>query len=430
MDNLNTVLTEYTIYIDSSSLMHGSMEFFKISLLNVLQTKKRKIKIVDFVIKDLKRKQFTDNERYAVKALNVIEYYRKRGLVEDIISTKTENNSILDIIYNNRENDHNNVCVITENKDLANEIVTKLSDRNAVHFDHEIAAVRLINGPALWDIKTVKPRVMPIRGQRIETVPVEETVVIQPQNQTVQPPISNEPKTETIQPEPTPVQEPIPVAFEKTPIRPSRSKRDKLVVSLVVDNSSSITGERALKLKNSLQSFADKIAQSDFVNDLDLAVYGFDGFSPRVIKSFDGQFDPARFDMGGVQVLGKAIELAMDELVARQKEYKELPLETHKPWLIVLSDGDAYGETQTIANKLKNIVQTKKITYFPFSLSSYQIEDTLSPLAKLKTFLKIKEDRFEDLFDFLFNTLNTRIHTPKDDPMTLDRQAIQGFIAR
>ena len=55
-DNLTKVLTDYTVYIDSSSLMHGSMELFKISLYNVLRSTKRKLKIVDFVIKETARK--------------------------------------------------------------------------------------------------------------------------------------------------------------------------------------------------------------------------------------------------------------------------------------------------------------------------------------------------------------------------------------
>ena len=166
-DNLSQVLTNYIIYVDSSSLMQGNLEFFKISLFNVLKSTKRQIKVVDFVVKDLKKKQFSDSEKLAVKALSIIDFYRKRGLVEDVVTSGIEQGKILDVIYNNRHVDKANVCVITENRELANEIVSNLSSKgHGVEFNHKIAAVRLINGPALWDIRTAKPKVEPIRRER------------------------------------------------------------------------------------------------------------------------------------------------------------------------------------------------------------------------------------------------------------------------
>ena len=531
-DNLTQVLTKYTLYVDSSSLMHGNMEFFKISLFNVLKSTNRKLKVVDFVVKDLKKKQFSDNEKFAVKALKIIDFYRKHNLVEDIITSGIEQGKILDVIYNNRNVDKDNICVITENKELANEIVTNLS---GVDFNYKIAAVRLINGPALWNIKTVKPRVMPIKNNErkgvsfgidspslkeddqaikgvsfsspnIESVSIDSIPEIDsfnPQSNTIkdyrqerinevkepkptpqrreyhtpsynepdynEPEYSTpthsrptharqeEPRPETRRPEPV-RQEPVRQEPRRTePVRPeprreeprretprqvpprqefkpvnktSRQKRSKLVVSIIVDNSSSLNEERQKLMKDALNMFDTSIQNSDIKNDLDYAIYAFDGFSPRVLKGYDGEFDVNRFDNGGIQVLGKTIELAMDELVARQKLYQSHNIETHKPWLIILTDGGAYGDITDQVKKLKTVVRGKKITYFPFNLNTMELDETLQPLAKLKMFLKVKEDLYDDLLMFLYNTISQRINTPDDVPMTLDRQALARFIAR
>ena len=215
-----------------------------------------------------------------------------------------------------------------------------------------------------------------------------------------------------------------------SPVNHSRVKRSKLVVSLIVDNSSSLDDQRSALMKQSLNDFCMKIKNSEAGRDLDLAVYGFDGFSPRVIKGYDGEIDINRFDNGGIQVLGKTIELAMDELVERVKLYKSHNIETHKPWLIVMSDGGAYGDLQEQVNKLKTIIKGKKITYFPFCLSSYELDPSLEPLAKLKMFLRIRDNKFTELFNFLYNTLYQRITTPEDVQMRLDKKALAGFIAR
>lgn len=454
-DNLTQVLTNYTVYIDSSSLMHGNMEFFKISLYNVLRSTKRKIKVVDFVVKDLQKKQFSDNEKFAVKALKILDFYRSKGLVEDVVSRRSEQGKILDVIYNNRQVDNNDIVLITDNKDQANEIVTSLSNNQSVDFNHKIAAVRLIKGPALWDVKTVKPRVMPIGRQKpldyskgfgfqedkrpepVKTEPVrqepvkEEPVKLEP---VFSPRTPEQEVPKEITPEPvstnTIVEERKDPRDQFAPLQNTRRKRNKLVVSLVVDNSSGLTDERESKLRLALDLFGQRLQASDISDDLDLAVFGFDGFSPRQIKGFDEQLEISRFDNGGIQVLGKTIDLAMVELAERQKLYASHNLETHKPWLIVLADGGAYGDLTKTAEKLKKVLKERKVTYFPFSLNAGQLEESLDPITRLKMFLKVKDDMFNELFDFIFNTLETRINTPKDDLMRLDKKAIQGFIAR
>lgn len=459
-DNLSKVINTYTLYIDSSSLMHGSMEFFKISLYNVLKANKKKIKVTDFTVKELKKKQFTDSEKYAVKALKILDFYRDRGLVEDVITTVNEQGKILDVIYNNRGEDQSDICLITDNKQQANEIVTSLSNQSDVDFGHNIAAVRLINGPALWDIKTVKPRVMPIGreprrdysqgfGFKDETPTPQVTPKKVEESQTITPTeITPEVPVDTIPVEETPVEEftPEPTRVEPTRVEPTRVeptrveptrvpnkprvKRNKLVVSLILDNSSNVVDDREAALRQALEHFNQRLQQSDIKADLDIAIYGFDGFSPRVIKNYDGNLDISRFDNGGVQVLGKAIDLGMKELADRQKLYAAHNIETHRPWLIVLADGGAYGDLSETSERLKKVLKQKKITYFPFSLSDGPLEQSLDPIAKLKMFLKVKDNRFMDLFDFLFNTLETRINTPKNDLMTLDKKSLAGFVAR
>lgn len=401
MNNIDNILKNYTIYIDSSSLMEGSMEFFKISLLNILNQSKSQMKVVDFVVKDLRKKEFSDFKQYAVKALNVLDYYRKRSLVEDIVTSGIEEGKLLNVIFNNRNLDQNDICIITENRQQAQEIVTSLSNDKYVAFDKKIVAMYLSNGPEIWDIKL--PKVKPKQNKPID-----------------------EPKAdvETIKP----VESIGGVSFDIE--EEVLSKNDKLVVSLVIDNSASIQGTRATLLKEALEIFNQKLISSDIKVDLDLSIYGFDGFSYGVIKDFDQPFDINNFEVGGVQVLGKAMDKAMKELLKRDLSHKHKNIETHRPWLIVLTDGDCYGDITTVASTLKGHLKNRELTYFPFSLSSYELEETLEPLQKLKMFLKIKEDKFDDLLVFIFNTLQTRIQTPKTEAMTLDREVLSRIIAR
>ncbi len=391
--NINQVLSNYTIYIDSSSLMEGSMEFFKISLQNVINNQDRKLKVVDFVVKELRKKQFSDNEKYAVKALNVLDYYRKRSLVDDIVTSGIEQNKLLNVIYNNRNMDQNDICVITENKDTAEEIVTSLKNEKFVNFEKDIVAIHLNNGPKIWDIEIKKQP--PKKQAKKEEIKEVETI------------------------------KPVDLDFSTPP-----SKNDKLVVSLVVDNSSSIQGERATLLKNALSQFTEKLNTSSIKNDLDLQIYGFDGFSYSIIKEFDKEIELDKFDAGGVQVLGKTLNKALADLLERDTSLKARNIKTHRPWLIVLTDGDSYGDVSGFADTLHQKLRKKELTYFPFNLSTYDVEETLNPLQKIKMFLTVKTDMYDDLLLFIYETLETRIRTPKENAMTLNREALSRIIKR
>ena len=406
---VNEVLLNYTIYIDSTSLMQGSMEFFKISLVNVLRGKNRKLKVVDFVVSDLRKRQFSDNERVAVKALNILDYYRKRGLIDDIVSTGKDDNSLLNVIYNNREIDNNNICIITERKEIAEQIVQSLMNDSYVNFEHDVVAVSLLDGPKVWDIEppVKKPKKRNLL-QDVESFEEVDSV--------------NEVSFDGIV-------APVNTVVDREPII-TKPKRDKLVVSLVVDNSSSIQGERATKLKEAIKMFNDKISESVYKDDLDVAIYGFDGFTYSAIKSFGKEMELELFEKGGVQVLSKTMDQALTDLMNQDSQYEKQNIRTHRPWLIVLTDGDCYGDISGVAKKLRKHLKNRELTYFPFSLSNYEIEDSLEPLSKLKMFLKVKEDMFDDLLLFIFNTLQTRIETPKDEAMTLNRENLSRIIAR
>ena len=418
MKNVNEILSNYTIYIDSTSLMEGSMEFFKISLQNVLSSQ-RKLRIVDFVVKELRKKQFSDNEKYAVKALNVLDYYRKRSLVDDIVTSGIEQGKLLNVIYNNRNLDQDNICVITESREVATEIIQNLKNEKYVKFEKDVVAIHLNNGPAIWKIEPLKHA--PRKKIERETIsPVESVKGVE----------IDTPKTDfkvpTFEKRETTYEE---IEVVKPTLRP-KSINDKLVVSLVVDNSSSIQGERATKLKEAINIFMDKLNSSSIKEDLDLAVYGFDGFNYGIIKEFDKDIDLSKFDLGGVQVLGKTLKQSLNDLLERNTLYKQQNIETHRPWLIVLTDGDSYGDVGEVANELKRKLRTKELTYFPFSISNYEIEDNLTPLQKIKMFLHVKPDMFDDLLLFIYETLETRIKTPKESAMTLNREALQRIIKR
>ena len=379
-DNLDTILRTYTLYVDTCSLMQGNVDFFKVTLHNILKETNRKLRVFDSVIGELKKKQFSEAERYALRGLDIIAHYQKHDLMEKVPSgTHTHaDRNFLDAVYSER-NQNNNVCLITEDKKLAKDIIINLKNLDSVNFNHKIDAVKLQYGPQLWNIDLLK--------QKLQLNDKEDYDLIEKQE-----------------------------------------NNHRLLISLIIDNGSSIGSIRLNQFKDSLRDFERAIIEEGLTSNVDLNIIGFGGFEPKIIKNFDDpriKFDS--IDSGGIQVLGKSMELAMKQLHTRQGHYDNIGTMVYKPWLIVLSDGDAYGDLSSAIDSLKTSIKAGELIYFPFALNDEELEGTMDGLVKVKPFLQLKNNDFSGLFKWMKNTVIERLNTDITQKMTLSKEKFLGW---
>lgn len=105
-----------------------------------------------------------------------------------------------------------------------------------------------------------------------------------------------------------------------------------------------------------------------YVADIAIVTFSDEG---TVVADFSGvRSQPSVYELktGGMTEMGKGVNLALDLLDVRKKEYKESGVEYYQPWLFLMTDGDANGdktELQVAQKRVNKLVKSEKLTFIP-----------------------------------------------------------------
>jgi len=200
----------------------------------------------------------------------------------------------------------------------------------------------------------------------------------------------------------------------------------KLLVSIIIDNSSSMKGAKLTQLKNALQQFQDILHQA---NHLEYSLIAVEGLKAKRIKVFK---DPqiGHLVEGGLALLNQTIHLSLTDLQERLNQLEKEGISYHKPWLIILTDGQSYETISDAVLKLKLLYQKGSISYFPFTLSNGKIDDRLDELMSLKKPIEILNSQYEHFFKWLLDTILKRLSTPRALSIKLDSNCFDGWTVK
>ena len=69
----------------------------------------------------------------------------------------------------------------------------------------------------------------------------------------------------------------------------------------------------------------------------------------------------------GITPMGAALDLALNLLEARKTEYSNVGVDYYQPWMVIMTDGAPTDSIDSAANKINELVRTKKPTVFPIA---------------------------------------------------------------
>ena len=67
------------------------------------------------------------------------------------------------------------------------------------------------------------------------------------------------------------------------------------------------------------------------------------------------------FTPSGGTPLGQAVLLALQQINENQKKYESYGISSYKPWLIIMSDGDADDDVSQAVLKVRKLLQQRKL---------------------------------------------------------------------
>ncbi len=173
-------------------------------------------------------------------------------------------------------------------------------------------------------------------------------------------------------------------------------------VALVLDTSGSMSGQPIEQLNAGIQLFIDEVKRDDLARwSVDLAVYTAGG-SADCIQSFIGVEQIAGFsplDASGGTPLGQATHMALDDLEARKKSYRNAGVPYYQPWLVLISDGAPDYGWQDAAQRASGLSAQRKLVSLPIGVQGADL-DVLSQFSS-KPAVALDGLKFRELFQWL-----------------------------
>lgn len=173
-------------------------------------------------------------------------------------------------------------------------------------------------------------------------------------------------------------------------------------VALVLDTSGSMYGQPIEQLNAGIQLFIDEVKRDDLARwSVDLAVYTAGG-SADCIQSFIGVEQIAGLsplDASGGTPLGQATRMALDDLEARKKSYRDAGVPYYQPWLVLISDGAPDYGWQDAARRASALSSQRKLVSLPIGVQGADLA-VLSQFSS-KPAVALDGLKFRELFQWL-----------------------------
>lgn len=192
---------------------------------------------------------------------------------------------------------------------------------------------------------------------------------------------------------------------------------------LLVDKSGSMAGAPINELNQGLIEFGTALEADPLaLGRAEVCVISFNsdaqtevGFRPA------SEYNAPTLNAGGGTSLNKAIELALDTLEERKNLYRSQGVQWYRPWLFVLTDGEA-TDTECEAgaiSRLQAAIEGKKVVYMPMAVGPYANKQKLQAYypasAASKPVLTANASNFKEAFVWVSNSIGV---VANSDPRT------------
>lgn len=169
---------------------------------------------------------------------------------------------------------------------------------------------------------------------------------------------------------------------------------------------------RIQKLKEGIESFYNAIRNDKVAKySAEIAIVTFADSAECVLDfaNIDRQKELPDLVPDGETAMGEGVNLALDLLESRKKEYQDAGVDYYQPWLVIMSDGLPTGNPVAFnraQKRIKELVDTRKLTVFPIGISDDADLNILNKLSPKRSALRFRNLRFEEFFEWLSQSVS------------------------
>jgi uncharacterized protein YegL len=207
----------------------------------------------------------------------------------------------------------------------------------------------------------------------------------------------------------------------------------RVPVSLCIDTSGSMAGDKIRELVEGIGLFYDAIDEDEDAHDsAEVSVVAFNTGANLVqdFASVEGLERDITIAPSGLTHLGEGVNLALDTLEKRKSLYSDTGVLYFQPWLVLMTDGQPNGdksELERAIQRVTHMVASKKLTVFPIGIGSDADLDVLGRFTPEKPPLRLKGIDFKEFFEWLSKSVSKVSQSMPGCEPPIDFGSIRGI---
>lgn len=184
----------------------------------------------------------------------------------------------------------------------------------------------------------------------------------------------------------------------------------RLPVCVCVDASASmLVQSRLKKLNQGIRRFIQEMRQDLYaVDSIELCIITFGGKEAKIQHPFSGinKFEFIDIKAEGETPLGKAAELAIEVIDERLSDYEIVGIQYYKPWLIIISDGEANDSYLSAARKICQKESDGTLKVLPIALDG--MRTCLEKFTNSEKVSQLHELKVNEFFAWLSKSMSAQ----------------------
>jgi len=180
----------------------------------------------------------------------------------------------------------------------------------------------------------------------------------------------------------------------------------RLPVCLCLDVSYSMSGNPIRELQKGVEYFFEAIKSDEIARysvELSIVVFQSDATTILDFANIDRQRTPS-LTANGLTAMGEGVNLALDILEQRKKEYSNKGVDYYQPWMVLMTDGYPTDDTSSSISRVNQLGNNKKLTLFPVAIGDDADINILKEFSTMKqnAVLKVTSaEYFKSFFEWL-----------------------------